>query len=241
MKKKITSAFLIAIAVITGIIYGITIKSKNKINDIMINKNKAASAVVNNAVADLMNKQNAKIINMQMDSLLVKPHKDIKSLKLDSEIIVRGVVLSAASYISGPGVITEYKLKVSKSYNNNAKTGDIISIAAGGGIVDYKQYLKINAGENNKKDFDKSSEKDIPENAKAKVTIGENDLMEKSKEYIIFAKTDRVLVNGIILRMYCAINSYEGQFDLDAVNKRVINKSLNYNKSVDEFEQEIRQ
>jgi len=241
MRKKIISAFLTAVIIIAGIIYGITIKSKNKINVIEINKNETAASVVNNAAANLMKKQDTKIIKIQMDAMLVKPHKDIKSLKLDSEIILKGVVLSAASYISGPGVITEYKLKVSKPYNNNAKTGDIISIAAGGGIVDYKQYLKINAGENNKKDFDKSSEKDIPENAKAKVTIGKNDLMERLKEYVIFAKTDRVLVNGIILRMYCSINSYEGQFDLEAVNKRVINKALNYNKRINEFEQKIQQ
>ncbi|MDV3426122.1 MAG: hypothetical protein LIR50_02890 [Bacillota bacterium] len=241
MKKKITSAFIAAVVVIAGIIYGITIKNKDKINDIEINKNEAAAIVVNNAVANLKNKQDVKIINIHTDSLLIKPHKDIKSLKLDSEIIVKGVVLSAVSYISGPGVITKYKLKVSKSYNNNAKAGDIISIAAGGGIVDYKLYSKINAGENNKKAFDKSSEIDMPENTKVKVTIGENNLMEKSKEYIIFAKTDQVLLNGIILRMYCSINSYEGQFDLDAVNKRVINKALNYNKSINEFEQEIQQ
>lgn len=240
MEKKITSAFLAAVA-IAGIIYGITIKNKNKINDIEINKNETGAVAINNAVANLKNNQDTKIINIHTDALLIKPHKDIKSLKLDSEIIVRGAVLSAASYISGSGVITEYKFKVSKSYNNNAKAGDIISIVAGGGIVDYKQYSKINAGENNKKDFDKISVKDIPENAKVKVTMGENDLMEKSKEYIIFAKTDRVLVNGIILRMYCSINSYEGQFDLDTVNKRVINKSLNYNKSINEFEQEIQQ
>lgn len=65
--------------------------------------------------------------------------------------------------------------------------------------------------------------------------------MEKLKEYIIFAKTDWELVNGIILRMYCSINSYEGQFDLDAVNKRVINKVLNNNKRINEFEQEMQQ
>lgn len=58
-------------------------------------------------------------------------------------------------------IFLEYKLKVSKSYNDNAKAGDIISIAASGGIVDYKQYSKINAGENNKKAFDKSSIKDM--------------------------------------------------------------------------------
>jgi len=144
--------------------------------------------------------------------------------------------LDTTSYVSGPGVLTEYKLKVSKSYNNNAKAGDIVTIASSGGIVDYEEYSKING--NNDKDFEKNISKDNLKNTKIKMTIGDNDLIEKSKEYIIFANTKKVSLNK---KMYCTLNVYQGQFNLDTTNNRVINKSLEYNKSINEFEKEIQQ
>lgn len=225
MKKKIILTFLIAIVIST--IYGISTKNKYKDN---VNENKIPT---NKVVSNIENEQNNIMFTIHTDMLLVKPHKDIKSLKEDSEIIVRGVVLDTTSYISGPGVITEYKFKVNKSYNNNAKTGDIITIATGGGIVDYEEYKKIEYV--TQKDF----EQYVPLNAKIKITMGENNLIEKSKEYIIFANTQQVEENGEIKKMYFSINSSEGQFDLDTINNKLVNLSLNYNKSIDEFEKEI--
>lgn len=226
MKKNSIILLLLVIICMVGI--GCSNGAKTAINT---NKKNQSNEVTTANI----NKQANEIINVHVNMDLIKSYNTIASLKKNSEIMVQGSIIDATSYISGPGVITEYKLKVLKSYNNTAKIGDVVTIATGGGIVSYEEFLKID----NNKDTIKNFEKDLPKenliNAKVKMTLGDNDLMEIGKEYLIFANTQQIKNK----KMYCVINSYEGQFEV--INNKVINKALNYNKSIENLDQEIKQ
>ena len=170
-------------------------------------------------------------LDIKMD--FTKSYDSINSLKNDSEIIVKGTVIDSKSYMSGSVIITEFKLKVEKSYNKILKDGEIVTIATSGGIVNYSDYLKEN-GENNIKDFEKDIVKKNLNNPKIKMTIGKNNLIEIGKRYIIFANTQQISPNK---KMYCTINVNQGQFEL--INNNALNNELNYSKTENNLEKEI--
>ena len=169
------------------------------------------------------------ILNIKQSPDLNKGYFDVKGCAIDSDIIVRGTVTEINSYLSGPGVVSEYKVKVEKGYKN-ANEGDIISIICAGGIVLYDEYMNYgDRREESKKDFetkDNISEAELSK-SKVKVQLGENDLPEVGKEYIIFAKNKKMSSGEY---KYCVLTGFEGQFEVK--NKKVSNNALKYKKDI---------
>ncbi|MFW2491753.1 hypothetical protein ACN077_24830 [Clostridium chromiireducens] len=226
MKRNIIVALLLVAVSIVGI--GIEYSNKTTTNN--ISNNVVATNASNNEQSD-------DVINVQLKADSIKNYDSVESLKKDAEIIVKGTVLDTNSYMSGPGVITEYKLKVSKSYNNKAQVGDILTIATAGGTVSYNEYAKNHEGSAKKSAKNISTEK--LQNAKVKVKFDGNDLIEEGKEYVIFANTKKVLEGEKEKEMYCSLNISAGQFEIN--DNKGINKTLKYNKNIETLEKEIKE
>lgn len=197
------------------------------------------------------NNNNDIIINTEMD--FVKAYNNVKDLKKDAQIIVKGEVTETKSYPSDSMIITEFKLKVDKSYDNNSKVGDTLTIATAGGTVRFNEYAKYNADDPYV--IERKKSKENSQNANVTMKFQDSDLIEKGKEYIIFANKQPVLEGETHKKMYCSINVGKGQFEVmtnketnsvslassDDVepNNRVINNSLKYDKDMQTFEKEI--
>lgn len=231
MKKNIITGLLLASITITCICYTNSHKNLGSNTKVKIATNYIKNQSNNKISTDSQNKQNNTIFNVHLDMDMKKSYDNIDSLKKDAEIIVRGTVLDTKSYMSGPGVITEFKLKVNKAFNDNAKVGDVLTIATAGGTISYEDYSKIASNKENIKDFEKNKPIQNSKNSKVKISIGKNDLIETGKDYIIFANTQPISADK---KMYCTLNINEGQFEV--TNKKAENKALKYSKNIDNFE-----
>lgn len=224
--------------------------ANNKIENTETNNNIIATDTSSNAT----NADNVITMTKEMD--YIKSYDNVKALKKDAQIIVKGEVTETNSYASDSTIITEFKLKVDKSYNNNSKVGDTLTIATAGGTVSFNEYAKYN----NDDPFviEKKNSKENLQNAKVTMKFQNSDLIQKGKDYIIFANKQPVLEGETHKKMYCSLNVGEGQFEVmtnketnsvslassDSVktletNNRVINNSLKYNKDIQTFEKEI--
>lgn len=203
MNKKKLIIFLIIGCIGAGTIYGIVKKSNSegsndKSNTTILSENL-------NKTEEVKDKQ--EIIDIKLNPDKVKTYNNVESLANDAEIIVKGTVLEATSYMLGPCAITEYKLKVNTAYKN-ANEGDVITLAVAGGTVPYEEYLNSSADKSKDiKSFEKNTSEEKIKNAKIKMTMGENDLIQIGKEYAIFAKMDKISEDK---SMYCTLNVDEG-------------------------------
>lgn len=176
------------------------------------------------------------LITVKSNLDLMKMYDNIDDLSGDAELIVKRKVAETNSYVSGPGIITEFKLEVDDAYKGASK-GDMITLISPGGIVTYDEYKSI--AEENIKSFEKQlSNKDLSR-MKVKNIMGENELITKGKEYVIFAKKETVIdKNSEEKTMYCILNIAQGQFEVNKDN--ITNKAFSYKGTAVDLENDIK-
>lgn len=187
---------------------------------------------------DLSNTENLddELITVKSNVDLMKMYDNIDDLSDDAELIVKGKVIETNSYVSGPGIITEFKLKVDDAYKG-ANGGDVITLVSPGGIVTYDEYKNI--AEENIKSFEKKLSNKELSKMKVRNIMGENELITKGKEYVIFAKKEIVIdKNSEEKTMYCILNMDQGQFEIN--NDNITNKTFSYKGKAADLEKNIK-
>lgn len=155
-----------------------------------------------------------KVITSKAD--LKESYSDIESLSNNAEIIIEGEVLNTKSYFSGPGVVTEYKIKVENSYKGNFNGGDTVELLGAGGVVNLYDLINFNGGlkDFEKKEFEKMTDQE-KKSKKIKYSFGEAPVVQAGNKFIIFAKKEKVADNK---EMYGALGIYQGLVEIEDNN-----------------------
>jgi hypothetical protein len=198
---------LVAGIVLMGIVAGCSNNIQSSKENVKDTKYKVTQ--VNDQVKNL--NQDKKIVATVINTGdMIKSYDTLEKLTNGAEIVVQGNVLETNSYVQGPGVVTEYKFKVSDSFYGEFEEGSIINLISAGGIVPYTEAeRKLNIP---KKDFEKGPTESEKKNGYLKYVFNGSPLIEKEKNYIIFAKKEPVSENK---ELYAALGIYQGQFDLN--------------------------
>lgn len=154
----------------------------------------------------------------------------LEKLINDSEIIVYGKVTDTKSYVLGPGVVTEYKLQVEDTLYGAPAKGSTVDFISAGGIVPYSKVKKLNVVE---KDFEKDDKEKQQKAGYVKYTFNGAPLIEKDKEYVIFAQKQDI---GSGRKMYGALGISQGQFLVD--NNEVLQYDASVNSKAKKWEKD---
>ena len=169
------------------------------------------------------------LITLNIKSEIRNDYKDIKALKDNSQIVVKGIIVKSHSYMKGPGLVTEYTLKTSKIYKGNITPGDAVIIISSGGTVPFLEYSKFNGAE--KDILEKKYSKERLEKSNIQLIFNGRPLPQKGEEYIFFAsQTDDFSKNEI----YRAINALSGHLHIK--NGKAHNFAIGYEESIEKVE-----
>lgn len=134
MKKL--SAFLICSALLIGI-SGCSsdnqeVSEKPKVNTTeneVVQQNEKGKYSIDDKIIETVNS----------NADLIVAYKTLDDLANAAEIIVEGKVLETNSYVSGPGVVTEFTLEVSETFYGPTEKDSKITFINAGGIVPYAE------------------------------------------------------------------------------------------------------
>lgn len=143
-------------------------------------------------------------------------YSTIESLVDAAEIIIEGEVINTKSYFSGPGVVTEYKIKIGNSYKGNYKSGDTVELLGAGGVISLYDLINFNGG---LKDFEKKEFENMTDQEKKikkiKYSFRDAPVVQVNNNYIIFAKKEMVDNNK---EVYGALGVYQGLVEIEDNN-----------------------
>lgn len=149
----------------------------------------------------------------------LKYYNSIEDLVTDADIIIEGKVLETNSFIYLPSnteiptVMTKSKVLVIKSFNNNAKNGDVLTFIEAGGIATKKEL-----------GFDKKV--NLPQeqwNENVKVISGGAPVMEKDEMVMIYGCNPKSSFRVINESHYYIVGLFQGKFNIkDGYTERVV-------------------
>lgn len=177
------------------------LESKASTNEIKNNVNQTAEPKSDDNI----------VATIETTADIIEDFETVDKLVNGAEIIVQGVVEETNSYVLEPGVVTEYKFKVTNSLQGEFQNGNVIDMISAGGIVSYTEFEKLNPVE---KDFEEKLTDEQKKKGKIKYMFAGTPLIEAGQEYVIFAS--KYPVDG--KTMYGAVGVYQGQYKVEGDN-----------------------
>jgi hypothetical protein len=142
--------------------------------------------------------------NVSIHADFSKGYKTIKDLKKDADLVVAGNIVEVQYFDFNTNTFTKSKVEITKSFNNNAKKGDIINVIERGGIT--------TKGNLQKYDPDKLNIPSEQFDDEVEVSVDNAPLSKIGDNVIVFAKEDKEDFFQLNEKNYIILNSYEGKF-----------------------------
>ncbi|PFO61351.1 hypothetical protein [Bacillus cereus] len=152
-----------------------------------------------------------------------KTYDSVQDLVNSSDIIIEGKIIETNYFDKDQSTFTKSKVQVTKSFNNKAKTGDIIHVLERGGIT-----TKGKIHEYNPEKFEISeNEKNTP----VQISFDGAPITKKNESVLIFGVQQKPGFFGFNETIYYPLNSHQGKFNID--NNTVKRYSDDENSSVE--------
>ncbi|QAT39767.1 hypothetical protein [Clostridium sp. JN-9] len=208
MKKRLLSICILSSLLIFN---GCSSKNNNE-KATTCSPNKSEHITIQNDVKtnNPASKENEKIETIVSEANMSSRYVFFNNLVTDAEIVIEGEVLDV-SYFDYNGIPrTKSQVKVTKSYNNNAKDGDVLTIIESGGITTKEKIIKYTGA------ADKFGIKptDEDKNIKVKYSLGGSETMKPKDKILIFGKQSDGNFYNLAEKYYVVLGSYLGKFNI---------------------------
>ncbi|MCJ7689434.1 MAG: hypothetical protein MUO60_08965 [Clostridiaceae bacterium] len=174
----------------------------------IIKQNISSKSADNKGIINSNIDNNTSISIVKTTANITKLYDTVDKLKLDADIIIEGEVLDLSYFDRKEATFTKSLIKVTRSYNGNAKAGDIINLVEAGGITTQDAINKYSHYEEK---FGKLSntEREEAKVKKVKVEFDIATTVQKGEEIFLFAKNEKDFFGEDV---YFPLGTYQGKF-----------------------------
>ncbi|MDI6619790.1 MAG: hypothetical protein QME45_14240 [Clostridiales bacterium] len=220
MKK---SVLLICILLISLLISSAC--SSNKATGIKSSNPSGENAEDIKAPAESTDGENMETVISEPDFAVV--YDSLEKLMDKAEIIVEGNIMDTSYFDFNTVTYTKAHLKVTKTFNNNVKEGDVITLVEPGGITTKAAIIKYSGA--SLKFGIKPTEKD--KNTKVRFSLMGYQNVKPNDKILIFGLQDYSLNVLPGEKYYVTLGAFQGKFNLSGNNvERFTPKSLKTDK-----------
>ena len=169
----------------------------------------ASDEKVSTAAVATSSVQEGKMISTSSKASFETNYDSVEKLVSKSTVIVEGEVVGLDYFDFNTNTFTKAKIKVSKSFTDAVKAGDVVTFVDAGGITTLDK-LKLNKGSEGKPGTTPITEKD--KNTKVQALIDGCPLLKLNDKVVFFGVEDKEDFFKLSEKYYDLIGSHQGKF-----------------------------
>lgn len=207
MTKTFISLFTVAFVLSGALIFSSSNKMEAKKIDLQAKQipTKVSENISNEKGPD-NNITNNKVTKVDMHADFENIYFSIEELTQDADVIIKGDVLEANSFDFNKNTFTKSQIKVTESFNDKAKVGDILTFVEVGGTTTigalasyYPEKIQVN---------DENKDESV------EVTINDSPVMGQGDQVVLFGVKSKDKLYLKNHDYYLPLGTYQGKFDV---------------------------